>query len=209
MVQKVLATLKPKTTSLGFTKEELEGVAQSIAANLTDETTEEQIASAVESVIPFLKVSQSVATRVINAAKKKETHPKETEDVDDDAKSKVSTKNEEPEWFKAYREQNDKKLSALIEGKTLETRKALFSKKLEGLTDQQKERKLKDFDRMSFADDDDFTSYLSEVEEAVKDEVQMNSNQELGNFGQPFRGRKTKAEISDDEISEVINQLNI
>lgn len=206
MKEKVLQALKPKVSSLGFSKDELEGVAETISTNLTDESTEEQINQAIDAVIPFLKVSQSMATRVINQ-QKKETSKKE-ETSKSEKKEEVSDP-EEPAWFKTYREETDKKFSALIESKAKETRKAQFIQKLDGLSDAQKERKLKDFDRMSFKDDDDFTSYLTELEETVKAEIQEASNENLGKIGRPLSGKKNNGQATDDEVKEVINNLNI
>lgn len=200
MKKKVLQVLKPKVSSLGFTKDELKGVAETISANLTDESTEEQITEAVDAVIPYLKVSQSVATRVIN---------KKREEEETKAEENAEVSNQEPEWFKSYREETEKKFSALIESKTKETRKAQFIKKLDGLSDRQKELRLKDFDRMSFSDDDDFSNYLTELEESVKLDIQEESNDELGKIGRPFKGKKVNPEVSDEEIESIINHLKI
>ena len=76
MKTKVLQTLKPKVASLGFTKEELESVVDSISETLQEDATEEQINAQVDAVIPYLKISQSAVTRIVNAKKKEETQPK-------------------------------------------------------------------------------------------------------------------------------------
>lgn len=70
MKTKVLQALKPKVASLGFTKEEIESVVDSISETLQEDATEEQIAEKVDAVIPYLKLSQSAVTRIVNAKRK-------------------------------------------------------------------------------------------------------------------------------------------
>ena len=71
----VIQVLKPKAISLGFSKEELEVVANQIKATLPENATDEQIDAAVEAAIPYLKVSQTAVNRIVNAAKDKEKSP--------------------------------------------------------------------------------------------------------------------------------------
>ena len=69
MKKKVLTAMKPKVIALGFTKEELESAADTVAGNLTEESTDEEINASIDAVIPYLKLGQKMATRAINAAK--------------------------------------------------------------------------------------------------------------------------------------------
>ncbi|MCJ7820954.1 MAG: hypothetical protein MUP53_07100, partial [Bacteroidales bacterium] len=68
----VIQSLKPKAIALGFSKEELEIVANQIKATLPENATDEQIDAAVEAAIPYLKVSQTAVNRIVNASKEKE-----------------------------------------------------------------------------------------------------------------------------------------
>ena len=73
--------LKPKAQALGFTKEELEDVAVAIARGIEDEEPTEEVMNArVDAVIPFLKVSQTAVSRIVNA-KKNETDSTKTPDT--------------------------------------------------------------------------------------------------------------------------------
>ena len=76
MKTKVLQDLKPKAASLGFTAEELESVATQIAGTLQEDATEEQISAQVDAIMPYLKLSQSAVTRIVNAKKKEKQTPK-------------------------------------------------------------------------------------------------------------------------------------
>ncbi len=73
----VLELLKPKAKSLGFTKEELEGVAAKIAGNLKveDDATDEAMTAAataeVDAAIFHLELAQSHANRIIQKQEEK------------------------------------------------------------------------------------------------------------------------------------------
>ena len=73
----VLELLKPKAKSLGFTKEELEGVATKIAGNLKveDDATDEAMTAAataeVDAAIFHLELAQSHANRIIQKQEEK------------------------------------------------------------------------------------------------------------------------------------------
>lgn len=156
---KVLQKLKPKTTAFGFNQVELDGVAATIAGNLTEESTDEQIDAAIDAVLPFLKVSQQVASRVINQ--------KKTEQEPNDPNNPKPT-DDEPAWFKAYREKAEAEIMELKNQNIVKSRRSVFEAMLEGLPAKQKESKLKDFDRIRFADDNDFNGYVEEQKEVVK-----------------------------------------
>lgn len=192
MKTKVLQRLKPKTASLGFSQTELDGVAESISGNLTDESTEEQIESAIDAILPFLKVSQSLATRVINA--KKEELEKQYNKKEPDKGSPDKDDKGEPEWFKSYREKTEKEIADLKFVGVAKSRKDLFEATLEGLPEKQKLSKLRDFDRIQFKDDADFTGYLEEQKEVVKDIKQELSESGLESIEIPGSGRQVKEE---------------
>ena len=76
--------LKPKVKALGFSRKELESVAEDLSDNLDldDEASEEdekaEIEKSVNAVVPFLKLSQKAASRAID------NYKKQLEDNDDD-----------------------------------------------------------------------------------------------------------------------------
>ncbi|OFY44001.1 MAG: hypothetical protein A2X18_07685 [Bacteroidetes bacterium GWF2_40_14] len=72
MKTKVLKKLKPEIASLGFSDEDLTEAVDTIAAGLKDDASDDDIANAVKSIVPFLKVSQKAVTRIVNAKKKEE-----------------------------------------------------------------------------------------------------------------------------------------
>lgn len=148
MKQKVLEVLKPKAASFGFTKEELESVSESIAKTLQDDATDEQITLAVDNVLPYLQLSQSASARIVTAAKKKleeemknhTTPPPATVPPTTPPSTPPAEPNEdEPAWFKKYREESEKRLNEqkeLIDSmKKQKVNEDLMAKALEKLKD--------------------------------------------------------------------------
>lgn len=118
MKTRVFARMKPKTASLGFSKEELEAIAAVIAGNLdSDDTTEEDIDALIDAALPLLRVAQKAANRIIEKARKKATLPKATEGSEKEPNlsgaTTPPTSDEEPDWFKNYRETQEKRLAAI------------------------------------------------------------------------------------------------
>jgi hypothetical protein len=202
MKNNVLQRLKPKVASLGFNEKELDGVAATIAGNLQEDATEEQIDEKIDEILPFLKVSQSFATRVINAEKEKlskeSASPKKHEESDNNQSE------DEPAWFKSYREENDRKFAELSEARAKELRRKDFEKKLDGLSQKQKESKLRDFDRIEFKDEDDYASYVAEQEPLIAEIIQEASNNSLGKARRPFSG---SSENSDKPTKEELKRV--
>lgn len=191
MKTKVLQLLKPKTVSLGFSKEELEGVAADLAGNLQEDATDEAIQSEIDKVLPYLKVSQSMANRVINAEKEKLNKKQEPTPGSD---KKPVEQNDEPAWFTKYKEDQKKELDSIRLVSVSKDRRATFEATLEGLLPLQKAAKLKDFDRINFKDDEDFNSYVTEQEEVLKGIKQELADKGLEIIGAPGTGGRTKTE---------------
>ena len=71
-----------------------------------------------------------------------------------------------PAWAKSLVEANEKltnELAAIKGEKTKATREAALSKALKGVPEAFKSRYTKDFSRLTFKDDEDFNSWISEV----------------------------------------------
>ena len=204
MIEKILTQLKPKAASFGFNEEELRSVAESLATNLEDDATDEIINAQVGAVIPALKIGQAFATRVINKQKppKPET-PKVSATPEDKSE-------DEPSWFKKFREETEAKIATLQEEKTKTTQRS----KLESLlkdTGVFGANALKHFDRMTFTDED-FESYLEETKADLAAFNQERADAGLATLGKPLgksNGTAKPKEASEKEVEEVIKQLNI
>ena len=206
MKTKVLQAMKPKVASLGFTREEIESVVDSISETLQEDATEEQINAQIDAVIPYLKLSQSAVTRIVNAKKKEETPPKAP---------KVSTSTEteqgaEPEdkfekLLKVIEAQNAK-IDSLVNKDVTASRRQTYSAMLKDLPEAIQKTKLKDFDRMSFKDQDDYDSFVQEAEADIPVIKQAIANSDLAEMDQPFLGKKNQSE--EDAFIEMMKNMN-
>lgn len=229
--QQVLLKLKPKVKAFGFNKKELMSVAAKIADNLTsaddasNEDVNAEIDTQIDAVLPYLQVGQSLANRVIEENRKKNDDDDETDDDDDDESSNTTNRqpgsnkknpknkgksDEEPAWFKAYREQQDARFAAIEGEKTTTTRKA----KLEAVLKDSGTfgtRTLKSFGKMSFENDEEFEEFLSEVTEDLKTYNQERADAGLSTMGAPpaAGGGKPKEDepFSDNEIDAMADVL--
>lgn len=129
MKEKILAALKTKYSNLGFGAKVLDGVAAILEKSVTDES---QIETAVGGVEPLLKVFQSDADRArteYNALKGQYDVLKAKVEASAAGGGKQDKKNapddEEPAWFKAYKQQQEERYNAIkTESDTLKAEKA-------------------------------------------------------------------------------------
>ena len=128
-------------------------------------------------------------------------------------KDKDKDKGEMPAWFKSHVESQNKviegltsKLSAFEKGTVSQTRRQQLEAKLKDAPDKFKTRTLRDFDRLKIESEDEFTSYLADIEQDVADEVQNLSDAGLGgdNPVGGLGGRKLKEEEVSSEMKELI-----
>lgn len=202
----VLQRLKPKVASLGFSKEELDTVANQIKATLPEDATEEQIDAAIDAAIPILKVTQSAVNRIVNAKKEEEPTKAPKGSTKEPEKGGSNSKNddEEPAWFKAYREEQEEWKRGIELANVSKTRRSIFEEKLKDLPEKHRASILKDFDRLSttFKDDDDFNAYISEKETEISELNQELANMGLSKMKKPGSGGNAKT-----EEDEFINQM--
>lgn len=230
--KKVFLKLKTGAQAFGYKRDELMSVASHIADNLkleenaSEEEVEDAVDEAVSACIPFLKLGQSMATRVINDSKPKDGQASDNNDDDDDdsangtgstskepKKSQKTTstpKDEIPAWVKEL-QKSVETLSNQVEtmkGEKITTgRKERLTKMLND-TGSYGEAVLKNFGRMAFKDDDDFEDYLTSVEEDLakfKQQLADSGLQHLGNPPAP-KHDKPKGEdkvFTDEELEQM------
>lgn len=210
MKEKVIQALKPKSVALGFSKEEIESVAMQIVGTLQDDATDEQINAQIDAVIPFLQVSQKAVSRIVNEKKKGEKHPQNAPAVPiTEPKEGAEPEDKFDQLLKVIQAQNEK-IDALVNKDKATSRRSVYSERLKELPEELQRTKLKDFDRMSFKDDSDFETFISEVEEEMPALLQGLADKGLSQMSQPRKGSgAADKQASDKEIEEVINQLNI
>lgn len=224
-MKRVLVKLKPKVASLGFSRLELEGVAARIDGNLKEDATEEDIDAAIDAVLPYLELAQASANRIINKAKE-ESGNKSTATGESKPTEKPSSKEEENsgESTGAKNSQNNDDLQKAIEN-AMKAALTPLTQRLEAIEGEKvatsrlskiqeiakkaggsyEKTLLKNFGRMTFASEEDFNSYLDEVEADVDAYVQENSNNGLSNSPKPKGGGSGGKETIDPMLAERIN----
>ena len=136
MKEKLFNALKQKYSNLGLSDETLQSVAESLANTglVTDEnldTVEEIMLKGFQSRFDRMRTENANYKKEIETLKGSGGDPKKTEPKDE---------NEEPGWFKAYREEQEEKINALTaenekakEEKAKADRKDLILKKAKEL----------------------------------------------------------------------------
>lgn len=108
MREKIVSALKTKYSNLGFGDKAFDGVASYLEKTVTDET---QIETAISGVEILLKSFQGdIDKRVNDAIAKTKT---ELEKKPAEPKEPKQEPKDEPEWFKSYREKQDKETADL------------------------------------------------------------------------------------------------
>jgi len=128
------------------------------------------------------------------AAEEEDKKDPEKKDPAEPEKKDPEKKDEAPAWFKQHVETQNKVIETLTatvtslqNGNTVQSRRQQLETKLKDAPEKFKARTLRDFDRLKIDSDDDFTSYLADVEQDVADEVQAASDAGLG-IDNPGRG---------------------
>ena len=235
--QKVLNALKTseEVKALGFDKEEIKRLASNIdkKLNLKEDASDEEVESAIEEsvddAIPYLKLAQSQASRIVKKKleKAKKTDEDDEDDEDDDGDGneededgdnddepagKPAKKHKNPRKPKSDDDETKKLLKSLLKKmeKQEETiasmrkgnAKDKWRKKLEKAVENTGsfgKQKLREFDRLEFASEDDFDEYLSEVGDDLDE-----ANQERANAGLEKLGLKTAPSAKkDNQVKEV------
>ena len=209
MKQKLILLLKTLFASKGFSQKALEGLADYLVPNLTEESTELELTAAIEGIKPMTDVMQSEINRQVNAAK-----PIKVDDPINpiEPAKPAAPADDMPEWAKALVQSTQ----ALAQGfasiqaeKVGTTRREQNAKTLEGTSAAFKTKALKDFDRMSasFKDDEDFNSWLTDASEDAKVFVQEEANSNLGGdrpnggFGKVPNGEKEVSPLMKDFLT--------
>jgi len=208
MKDKIKARLKAKFSGVNLSQKRMDAVADKLAKRLTDESEESEIDEALDDlneIYAFSDIAKS-DDRVRTEAKKKTQDPPKKEDENEE-----DPKDEVPLWAKGLLKANEElnaKLATLESGKTLESRKSILEKKLENASEKVKSSYLKQFERMNFTDDEDFNSYVADVETESKELTQEISNNGLKGFGKPnVAGGKVDKLASDDEAKSVLDKI--
>ena len=198
----------------------------------SDEEVDAAIEEAIDAALPFLEVSQSVAQRSIQASLQRRRSNQEGDDDDDDDDSddddqdddeggdrnarqrgkndKKSKKHnsEDSALMKLIKEQSEAikslkgQLDTLQGDRVHDSRRAKLKKLVEN-TGTFGKSVLKQFDLMTFKDDNAFDDYLDEVQKDLDDLNQERANEGLQKLGStPPGGKKNPENQQQDVLSD-------
>lgn len=223
-LRKVLEMLKTNKDikALGFSRRELKGIAANVADKLkleedaTDEDVSEAISSAIDDVLPLLKLTQSAVDRQVQDYKRSTEDDDDDDDDDDKEPNRRSPSQKNPKSKKDSDVADSATLAALKEltqvvtalqgevntlktGNTTNSRRAKVEKLL---TDTGKfgERQLRAFSRMSFKDEEEFEEYLEDLKEDIEAENQERADRGLGKLGNIPAPDKNQQNNKEDEL---------
>lgn len=215
--EKIAARLKAKAAGVNLSQKRIDAIVLRAEKGLTDESDDTQIDTnldAINDLTPFKDIAalddheRAKAKKLADekeAARLKAIEEGKTEDVELPADT--------PEWMKVFMKQQAEtnkalsdKLAAIQGEKVVNTRRSQYEKTLEGTNDKYKAKALKDFDRINFKDDEDFTSWLEGETEVAKEfvsvEPQFQSDRPNPAAGPtPAKEKVASADVVDDIIN--------
>lgn len=162
MNTKLFEVLKTKCKSFGLTKKALEELTELVSSELTDESTDEEIAAKADLLVPYAKAMQGEITRKT----RKSSTKKQSEDEGD---GEDESDTDAPAWFKQYQQSNDARIAALEqENSTLKAEKAA-TERATTIADKAKKLGIPEFmvKRLHIADDADIDAELTNFKQEL------------------------------------------
>ncbi|CDS94499.1 conserved hypothetical protein [Sphingobacterium sp. PM2-P1-29] len=209
----IISKLKAKATALGvnLSNVRINGLADKLDGLIS---TEDEIDGEIDKLDQLLSFKELAALDDAKRnADKKAAEDKDKVEPENPAKVDPPApvekdKDEAPAWASALIESNkalQTELASIKQGNTTQTRRQQLETKLKDAPEKFKARALRDFDRLKIDSEEDFTSYLADVEQDVAEEVQAASDRGLGNDA-PARSAGG-GKLKDDEVSPAMKDI--
>jgi len=197
----------------------LQAATDDEAKALVDKLTKAQVDEFVKEFRAEVdkEVSDSNKTAETNLRKKYDFVDKQkVEKPDEKGDGSKKDDGETPAWAKSIIEGNEmmrKELAILKSADVAKTRLQSLNEKLNGCKDETfKALTIKNFNRMKFETDDEFTEYLTDTEKDIATANQNAANLTLGGNGRPMMPNVTpdgKQHASKEELEAVMGKLPI
>lgn len=170
MKTKLFEQLKTKCKDFGLSKKALEEIVEIGASELTDESSDDDIAAKADSLVPFAKAMQGEITRKT----RKQSKQKSSEDEDDD-EGKSGSNDDVTEMFRKLNERLD---AVEKENKQLKDEK-FASERASLIADKAKKLGIDEaiYKRLHFAEDADIDKELSELKQDLVNASLMGKGQ--------------------------------
>lgn len=181
--ERVLTTLKPLVASKGFGDKALQGLATNLSTSLTEESTDEDITTAINGAMPLFDIMQSENTRYVNEWKKKNPTPTNPNPANPDPNpTNPAPAPNSVEAKLAELENNYKKLLAQNETLSLKQKWEKLAE-ANGITNE------KLIVKWQPSSEEDFDAAMEELKEFTKDFVKKSANDKSP--GRPVVGDAT------------------
>lgn len=209
MKKKFIDLLKSKHTHVGVSEKAFDRVASFYEKNglLKEESTDEDLSTLAEGaeslLIGFKAESDSKLEdfKKKNNPKQKTETEKKVETPETEPKDQEKEKEEMPAWAKAVIESNQniaKELAGIKVSNTFSSRKKILEERLKDIPEKLRTKTIKDFERMSFDDDDSFNSYVDETSTDLEEFKIQSEQEDLGKNGKQVIGGKVS---KDDDLT--------
>lgn len=215
LIKQIKARLKVLYPGVNLSNKRIETIAAKIDAKVTEEDEIDDALSTYDEYNPFAEMARDDDRERLRLKKESET-TKTPEQIaaEKEAEGKDPVVDPEmPAWAKALVTSTQalaKGLESIQGEKVTNTRKQQYEKALEGTSDAFKAKALKDFGKMKFDTDEEFTEFLTEAETDAADFIQEESNSGLKNQT-PVRGVKIihgkVKEASKEEVDSVLDKI--
>lgn len=210
MKDKILAALREKYKSKGFSEEALQKIAAYLEKTVTEEGQVDASVSGVEDLLTGFQgeIDKRVATALAKPKDKPADPPKPT---DDPAKPADDT----PAWLKTLNETVTNlanEVTSLKQGKTIESRRSQLETALKDAPEAFKTTTLRAFDRgITIKDDADFDTYLGEIKTDAAAAIQSAADSGLNAMGQPRKsaGGDTTKPASKEELDSAMKSIPV
>jgi len=162
MNSKLFEVLKTKCKSFGLTKKALEELTELGSSELTDESTDEEIAAKADLLVLYAKAMQGEITR-------KTRKPSAKKPSEDEGDGEDESDTDAPAWFKQYQQSNDARIAALEqENSTLKAEKAA-TERATTIADKAKKLGIPEFmeKHLHIADDADIDAELTNFKQEL------------------------------------------
>lgn len=162
MKKKFRKVLSEKCADFGLTSKAIDELTELGSAALKDDASDEDIAAAVDSLVPYAKAMQGEITRKTQG--KPSAKPSNTEgDGEGENTSTV------PDWFKQYQQSNDARMATLEKENTELKAEKAANARAKIIADTAKELGIPDFllTGRTFAEDADIKKELTEFKQKL------------------------------------------
>lgn len=195
--------VKAKCKDMGLSEEYLNGVTQMLGGNIADDSTDEAaIESCANQIMEIAKASQGEATRWAQKQKSKTEPPAPPTPPTPPAPQPDG----EPEWFKVYREKNDKRMKTLEDENTLLKQQRTASERQANITAAFDKYKVPAFLRQHLSVPDSVTDIDAHVAKMAQDFVTHNLPEEAG--GQKKVASREETEAAADAFFKAQTKSN-